>query len=203
MLEIHGSILGEAVNVLQSVEALLFVADTPARPEDLATAIGCPVFEVEDALERLGKRLHHESPLQIVRIAGGYQLCTKPEFADVVAKFAKPQKARLSRSLMEVLAIVAYQQPVTAAEIESVRGVDSSYALRQLLDRRLVSEVGRKKAPGRPHLYGTTQQFLHSFNLEDLAQLPPIDHVLPVTVGTKMQGDLELAPVDSAPLRVD
>lgn len=171
------------MNILHSVEALLFVADTPAKPEDLAVAIGCPVFEVEEALEQLGRKLNHDSALQLVRIAGGYQMCTKPEFADAVARFAKPQKARLSRSLMEVLAIVAYQQPVTSAEIESVRGVDSSYALRQLLERRLLTEVGRKKAPGRPHLYGTTQQFLHSFNLEDLHQLPPIDRALPTTVG--------------------
>lgn len=168
------------MSVLRQVEALLFVADSPAKVEDLARAIGCPAFEVEDALEALGQKLLGDSALQIVRIAGGYQLCTKPEHAEAVARFAKPQKSRLSRSLMEVLAIVAYQQPVTAAEIESVRGVDSSYALRQLLDRRLLTEVGRKKAPGRPLLYGTTQQFLHIFNLEDLAELPPLSATLPL-----------------------
>lgn len=185
------------MNIVHSVHALLFVADTPAKPEDLATAIGCPVFEVEDALESLGRRLEHDSPLQIVRIAGGYQLCTKAAYSEAVARFAKPQKARLSRSLMEVLAIVAYQQPVTCAEIESVRGVDSSYALRQLLDRRMLTEVGRKKAPGRPHLYGTTQQFLHTFNLEDLAQLPPLDRLLPEPVGT-LEGQLVLAEGEAA-----
>lgn len=177
------------MSILRSVEAVLFVADTPAKPEEIAAAIGCPVFEVEDALEKLGGRYHHDSALQLVRIAGGYQLCTKPEYAETVARFAKPQKARLSKSLMEVLAIVAYQQPVTTAEIESVRGVDSSYALRQLLDRRLLTEVGRKKAPGRPLLYGTTQQFLHLFKLDDLGQLPPIDKALPQTVGEQMPID--------------
>ncbi len=171
------------MNVLRHVEAILFVADAPAKPDDLAKAIGCPVYEVEEALEKLGGRLHHDSPLQLVRIAGGYQVCTKPEYAESVARFAKPQKTRLSRSLLEVLAIVAYQQPVTAAEVDAVRGVDSSYALHQLLDRRLLTEVGRKKAPGRPVLYGTTQQFLHIFNLEDLTELPPIDRALPQTVG--------------------
>ena len=177
------------MRISQAIEALLFIADTPVKLEDLATAIGCPVFEVEDAIEKLGGKLHHESPLQLVRIAGGYQICTKPEFAEVVARFAKPQKARLSRSLMEVLAIVAYQQPVTTAEIESVRGVDSSYALRQLLDKRLLTEVGRKKAPGRPVLYGTTQQFLHLFKLEDLGQLPPIERALPETVGSDLAAE--------------
>lgn len=183
------------MSVLRSVEALLFVADTPAKVEDLAAAIECSVADVEQALDQLGGRLNHDSSLQLVRIAGGYQLCTKPEFAGIVARFTKPQKARLSRSLMEVLAIVAYQQPVTASEIESVRGVDSAYALRQLLDRRLLSEVGRKKAPGRPLLYGTTQQFLHVFNLDALDQLPPIERALPQVVGDQIseeQGALSL-----------
>ena len=84
---------------------------------------------------------------------------------------------------MEVLAIVAYQQPVTGAEIDAVRGVDSSYALRQLLDKRLLTEIGRKKAPGRPMLYGTTQQFLHAFRIDDLSQLPPVERALPQTIG--------------------
>lgn len=165
--------------ILRSVEALLFVAEAPAKVEDLAHAIECPPYEVEAALDTLGARLRGESSLQLVRIAGGYQICTKPEFATIVARFSKPQSTRLSRSLLEVLAIVAYQQPVTSAEIDAVRGVDSSYALRQLLDRRLLAEVGRKKAPGRPLLYGTTQQFLHVFNLEDLSSLPPVIDALP------------------------
>ena len=177
------------MNVLKSVEALLFVADSPVKVTDLSEAIGCPPYAVEEALEKLGAKLHHESSLQIVRIAGGYQICTKPEFAQVVAKFAKPQTAKLSRSLLEVLAIVAYQQPITNAEIESVRGVDSGYALRQLLDRRLILEVGRKKAPGRPVLYGTSQQFLHVFNLEDISVLPPIDLALPSAVGVELPAE--------------
>lgn len=110
----------------------------------------------------------------MVRIAGGYQLCTKPEFAEIVARFLQPQKHKLSRSLMEVLAIVAYQQPVTSAEIDAVRGVQSDYGLRTLVEKRLVCEVGRKSAPGRPVLYGTTQQFLHTFNLNSLTELPEL-----------------------------
>lgn len=177
------------MSVIKSVEALLFVADSPVKVTDLSDAIGCPQFAVEEALEKLGAKLHHESSLQIVRIAGGYQICTKPEFAPIVAKFAKPQSSKLSRSLLEVLAIVAYQQPITGSGIESVRGVDSAYAIRQLLDRRLIVEVGRKKAPGRPALYGTTQQFLHVFNLDDLSLLPPIDLALPTPVGTELPAD--------------
>lgn len=146
---------------------------------------------MEEGLEKLGGRLNHGSGLQLVRIAGGYQLCTKPEFAEVVAKFLQPQPHKLSRSLMEVLAIVAYQQPVTAAEIDSVRGVQSDYGLRQLVEKRLVIEVGRKAAPGRPVLYGTTQQFLHTFNLNSLQELPQLgfskDDVM--AIGTNVPPD--------------
>ncbi|MCW5937611.1 MAG: SMC-Scp complex subunit ScpB [Fimbriimonadaceae bacterium] len=177
------------MNVQRAVEALLFMADSPASPEELARAIGVAVYAVEEALEKLGGRLHHESGLQLLRIAGGYQLCTKPEYAEAVARFTQPQQHRMSRSLMEVLAIVAYQQPVTTAEIDSVRGVDSSYAIRQLVERRLITEVGRKKSPGRPMLYGTTQQFLHAFKLDDLSALPPLESHKALTVGGHLPPD--------------
>lgn len=137
-----------------------------------------PVFEVEEALITLGRRMQQGGGIQLVRIAGGYQLCTKPRFAEAVARYLKPRSQRMSRSLMETLAIVAYQQPVTLGEIDQVRGVQSDYALRQLLERRLVREVGKKHAPGRPTLYGTTQQFLHQFNMNDLGELPAIDEAL-------------------------
>ncbi len=177
------------MNLMRALEALLFVADSPVTPNDLASALVVPVYAVEEALEKLGARMHHESGLQLVRIAGGYQVATKPEYADAVARFTTPQRARMSRSLLEVLAIVAYQQPVTAAEIDSVRGVDSSYALRQLSERRLVTEVGRKSTPGRPMLYGTTQHFLHSFKLDALTELPPLHRALPETVGEGSEAD--------------
>lgn len=165
--------------LLEEVEALLFVADRPASVESLAEALCRPAEEVRAALAELGGRLSQSGPLQLVQIAGGYQLCTKPQFAEVVARFAKPQRQRLGRSVMEVLAIVAYRQPVTLAEIEAVRGVQSDYGLRQLLERRLIREVGRKQTPGRPALYGTTQQFLHQFNMNDLKELPELKLSLP------------------------
>jgi segregation and condensation protein B len=157
-----------------ALEALLFVSDAPATPEALAAALQAPLYAVEEALDELGERLAGAGGIQLVRIAGGYQLSTKPQHAEAVARFIHPQRQRLSRSLMEVLAIVAYEQPVTIAEIDAIRGVQSDYGLRQLLERRLVREVGRRPTPGRPVLYGTTQQFLHQFNMEALAQLPPL-----------------------------
>lgn len=160
--------------LVQSVEAVLFSADTPVSVDEICSAVEAPKYAVEEALEKLGARLQFNSALQLVRIAGGYQLCTKPQYATPVTRYLRPQRQKLSRSLMEVLAIVAYQQPVTMAEVDAIRGVQSDYSLRQLAERRLIREVGRKNTPGRPILYGTTQQFLHLFNLEDLSQLPDV-----------------------------
>lgn len=160
------------MQILDGLEALLFVAESPVTLEQLSTSLACPMGAVEQALEVLGRRLEENGPIQLVQIAGGFQLCTKPEFAELVANFLRPQRQKLSKSLMEVLAIVAYRQPVTLAEIEQIRGVQSDYAVRGLLERHLLREVGRKKAPGRPHLYGTTPQFLHGFKLRSLDDLP-------------------------------
>lgn len=162
------------MDVVDSVMALLFVADAPVEAGTLARSLGLAEGQVEQALEVLQKRLRESGPLQVVQLAGGWQLCTKSEYAESVAAFLKPQRQRLSRSLMEVLAVVAYNQPITMAEIDQARGVQSDYSVRQLVERRLVQEVGRKQAPGRPVLFGTTQQFLHQFNLNDLGELPKL-----------------------------
>jgi segregation and condensation protein B len=161
--------------IVDQVHALLFVADAPASLPSLAVALGVTEGQVEQALEVLEARLTTEGPLQLVQLAGGYQLSTKPEHAAIVGAFLKPARQRLGRSLMEVLSIVAYRQPITAAEIDEVRGVQSDYSLRALLERRLVTEAGRKHAPGRPILYATTEQFLHQFKLKDLSELPALD----------------------------
>ena len=157
------------------IEALLFVADEPASLKVLAAALQVTEGQVEQGLEVLEARLEERGSLRLVQLAGGFQLGTKPEYAPLVANFLKPQRQRLSKSLMEVLAIVAYNQPMTMAEIEQVRGVQSDYSVRALVERRLIQDVGRKPVPGRPVLYGTTQEFLHQFKLNDLKDLPPID----------------------------
>jgi segregation and condensation protein B len=168
------------MDLVDTLEALLFVADAPVPLNTLATSLQLTEGQVEQALEVLGARMSGKGALQLIEIAGGYQLCTKPEFAEPIAAFLKPQRQRLTRSLMEVLAIVAYKQPITQAEIDAVRGVQSDYGVRSLLEKRLVQEVGRKQTPGRPFMYGTTQQFLHHFNLNDLQELPAISAGLPV-----------------------
>jgi segregation and condensation protein B len=167
------------MNAADSVEALLFVADTPATVDSLSQALGLTAGQIEQALEVLQERLTQHGPLHLVKLAGGYQLATKPEFGQAIANFLKPQRQRLSRSLIEVLAIVAYRQPLTMAEIDQIRGVQSDYSVKALLERRLVQEVGRRHAPGRPVLYGTSQQFLHQFKLNDLSQLPPLETAEP------------------------
>lgn len=174
----HEIVPAQGPSVVDSVEALLFVADSPAVPTAIAQALGLTEGQIEQALELLDERLSRSGSIQLVKLAGGYQLSTKPEYAEAIAAFLKPQRQKLSRSLMEVLAIVAYKQPITIAEVDAIRGVQSDYGVRSLLERRLIQEVGRKPVPGRPVLLGTTQQFLHQFNMSDLDQLPPLEEEL-------------------------
>jgi segregation and condensation protein B len=162
------------VGLADQVHALLFVADAPVDASSLAEALDVPVAQLEATLEELQRQFAQMGPVQLVQLAGGYQLSTKPDYAEQIARFLKPQRSRLSKSLMEVLAVVAYRQPITAAEIDEVRGVQSDYGIRALVERRLIEEVGRKQTPGRPVLYGTTGQFLHQFKMNDLSELPPL-----------------------------
>ena len=162
------------MRLIETLEALLFVADAPVALNDLCVAAEAKREEAEAALMELGARMAGDGPLQLVQIAGGYQVCTKPEYAEAITRFLKPQRQRLTRSALEVLAIVAYKQPITSGEIEKIRGVQSDYALRSLVEKELIEEVDRMATPGRPILYGTTDQFLHIFNLNGLDELPPI-----------------------------
>src|SRR5689334_6936467 len=113
------------MEIVDSVMALLFVADEPVAGDVMARILDVAEGQVEQAVEILQERLSTGGPLQVIRLAGGWQLCTKPECAEIVAAFLKPQRQRLGRSLMEVLAIVAYKQPVTMVEVDQARGVQS------------------------------------------------------------------------------
>lgn len=160
-----------------AIEALLFVTDAPLSLKQLAEILKAPLREVQMALEQLRQRRQQEGGLQVVEIAEGYQLCTKPLYASFIARLLNPPHRRLSRPALEVLAIVAYRQPVTQAQIDALRGVDSSHTVRQLVERGFLQEVGRKQSPGRPLLYGVTPQFLHYFGLKNLEELPPLEEV--------------------------
>lgn len=159
------------------LEALLFVSSEPIPVARLATVIGAvSKAEVEQALKMLQEQLAQDGRgIQLVKLAGGYRLVTKPDYAPWLKRLDKAKTAqKLSRSALESLAIIAYKQPLVRAEIEEIRGVETSGVLRTLLERKLVRIVGRKEVPGRPIMYGTTKFFLEHFGLQDITQLPPL-----------------------------
>lgn len=158
----------------QALECLLFVATEPVPMKTLAEVLREEEHCVQQALRLLEERLQ-ESGLQLVQVAGGYQLCTRPEFAEVMARYLQPQPSKISRAALETVAIIAYRQPITLPEIEAIRGVQSDSVVRTLLQRGLIQEVGRKQTAGRPVLYGTTPQFLHYFGLNSLEDLPELE----------------------------
>jgi segregation and condensation protein B len=161
--------------------ALLFVADAPLSVATLCEATGEPAETVEAALRDLQSELAARGAIQLAQLAGGYQLATKPEYALYIARLLNPPQKRLSKAALETLAIIAYEQPITQAQIDALRGVDSSHTVRQLLARGLIQELGRKDAPGKPTLYGITPQFLHYFGLNSLEELPekPVEDSTP------------------------
>ncbi len=163
-----------------ALECLLFVSGEPVPLPDLARALGQDEIETEAALRSLQASLTERgSGLQALRIAGGWQLATRPEHAEVIGRMLTRGSSKLSRAAMETLAIIAYRQPITAPEIEAVRGVSVGGVLKTLLERRLIAEAGRKATLGRPMLYVTTPDFLHYFALADLEQLPPLEADMP------------------------
>jgi segregation and condensation protein B len=162
--------------IIAQIEALLFIAAEPLTIRQLAQSVECTAADVETALQEL-TAVYAGRGVQLQRHADQVQFVTAAQAAAAVARYLNLQPgARLSSAALEVLAIVAYRQPVTRAQIEAVRGVDSSATLRVLLARNLILEVGRLETAGRPILYGTDSTFLQHFGLTDLAQLPPLDH---------------------------
>jgi segregation and condensation protein B len=165
------------------VESMLFAAGTPVPLGRLVDALGGPGrAEVTAALEALAAGYEREGRgLRLVQVGGGWQLRTPAEHAPWVRRLLRERPPRLSRPMLETLAIVAYRQPCTRIEVEAVRGVDADAVLSTLLERRLVKIVGRKEAPGRPLLYATTREFLEVFGLPDLNALPRLRELDEVT----------------------
>ena len=175
------------------LEALLFVAWEPAPVKRLAEALGLePKFTQELLLEL--QEAYVGRGFQLVEIAGGWQFLTQPEAAPYIERLYKPRAQQLSKAALETLAIVAYRQPVTRAEIDNIRQVKSDAMLAKLMEKTLVKEVGRLDAPGRPILYGTTQEFLAAFGLVSLQELPPladIDENEEISLSSALQQQLE------------
>lgn len=163
-----------------AVEALVFASDVPLRASDVARVVGDTTGAdvspdaVAASVERLnGEYAGTDRAFRILAYGGGYQMATVEEAAPLVrALFAREDERRLSRSLLETLAVVAYRQPVTKPEVDHVRGVGSDYAVRSLLEKDFVTVVGRSETVGRPLLYGTTERFLDQFGLGTLDELP-------------------------------
>lgn len=166
-----------ADDLLPIVESMLFAAHESLSAQRIARAIGhLKVERVSAAIDALQRGYDAKrSPLMLVEIAGGWRLVTRPEFAPFLARlFSRAEKERLSSAALETLAIVAYRQPATRAEIEAVRGVQVGPVLKLLQERRLVKMVGRAEVVGRPLQYGTTRKFLDHFGLASLEELPKV-----------------------------
>jgi segregation and condensation protein B len=164
--------------LVPALGAALFASDEPVGPEELAKALGgIPSEEMDQAIEQLRTELERSvTGLRLEAVAGGYQISTTPEVGPWVRQFFRQRnRARLSPAALETLAIVAYRQPVTAPEIQAIRGKDPSAALKTLLDKKLLRLLGRKKVVGNPLLYGTSKQFLIHFGLNSLEDLPAIE----------------------------
>ena len=162
-----------------AAEAILFASGEPVHINRLCMALNTDRPRAEEALRRLGDYYAFERRgIRLVCMEDSYQLCSAPEYAEIIRKAFEIRKtAKLSQPALEVLAIVAYYQPVTRAQVDQIRGVDSAYTVGLLLDRKLIEACGRLQVPGRPRQYRTTQTFLRSFHLESLEELPPLPGV--------------------------
>ncbi|NUM55631.1 MAG: SMC-Scp complex subunit ScpB [Candidatus Hydrogenedentes bacterium] len=164
----------------QAIHALLFVSDRPVSAERIAEALGDVDKEVVvNLLDEIREELREsESAYQLREIAGGYQLVTNPKFAPYIRRMLQIKKSnKLSKTALETLAIIAYKQPVTRAEVESVRGVSVAYAFDTLQEKRLIKVVGVAEVPGRPKLYRTTEEFLVHFGIKSLKELPSMEEI--------------------------
>ncbi|RNC69587.1 MAG: SMC-Scp complex subunit ScpB [Desulfuromonadales bacterium] len=185
-------------NLKSIVESLLFVADTPVALDRLCTLL--EEFDrgaVRDALTELLDDYGREGRgVTLVEVAGGYQFRTPAENADYLRRLTRVRPAKFSQSALETLAIIAYRQPVTRAEIEYLRGVDSGGVLKTLLEKKLLRILGKKDIPGKPLIYGTTREFLELFSLKDLKSLPSLKEIrdLSETVQYEQQDELPLGP---------
>jgi len=162
--------------VQANVEALLYASGEPLSVKDLKKALPEAGDRIRPALDQLTELYGREGRgLQLVEVAGGFQITTRPEFHEVVSRLlSSPKPARLSLQALETLAVIAYRQPITVPELLDLRGVRSASVVRTLLEKKLVRIVGRKPVVGRPLLYGTTKEFMLRFGLKDLRDLPQL-----------------------------
>ena len=160
------------------IESVVFLSGTPVAIKDIAEKLEVTEGMIKDAVEKLQQKYNAESGLQLMLFNKKLQFSTNPEYAEEVSGVLNPIKEKeLSRSLLEVAAIIAYKQPVTRIDLEDIRG-NSEYAIQKLLELKMIEPVGRKDAVGRPVLFGTTDEFLKRFEIPDLDALPDYEELL-------------------------
>ena len=181
----------EREEVKSIVESLLFVADGPQTLQRFGEVLdGVDKATIQAVLNELQNDCAGQNRgVRLVEVAGGYQLRTTKANADWVKKFLGGRPAHMGKATLETLAIIAYRQPITRAEIEAIRGVDVDGVIATLLERSLIRAVARKDVPGRPFLYGTTPEFLQLFNLKDLTHLPTLKEIDEISL-PEIPGDL-------------
>lgn len=159
------------------VEAILFTIGESVELEKLANVLELEKDKTKEIVENLKKRYESGTyGVQIMELDGAYQMCTKAEYYEYLIRIAKqPKKRVLTDVLLETLSIIAYKQPITKAEVEKIRGVSSDHAVNKLVEYNLVCELGRLDAPGRPMLFGTTEEFLRSFGVHSIDELPVLN----------------------------
>ena len=160
--------------LIAHVEAILFTMGEAVEIRRIAEAVGHDEDTVRKVVRNLMDRYEDSSfGVQIIELDGAFQMCTKPEMYETIIKITSiPKKYVLTDVLLETLSIIAYKQPITKAEIEEIRGVNSDHSVNKLLEYNLICEVGRKNTPGRPCLFGTSEEFLRNFGLTSLDDLP-------------------------------
>ena len=163
------------------MEGILFASGEPLGIDRICIALDLDRETAEQILQKLEDYYSYERRgIRLVRMDDAYQLCSSPDYADVIRKaFEIRKSAKLSQPALEVLTIIAYYQPTTRAYVDQVRGVDSSYTMGLLQERKLIEECGRLQVPGRPHLYRTTKEFLRVFHLSSLDELPEMPGIEP------------------------
>lgn len=165
------------INYEAQIEAILFIMGESVEITKIAKALELKPGEVKKIVKSMQEKMNDSSRgTKIIELDGAYQMCTKPEMYEALIRVAKqPRKQVLTDVLMETLSIIAYKQPITKSEIERIRGVKSDFAVNKLVEYELVQEVGRMDTPGRPLLFGTTEEFLRRFGVESADSLPMIN----------------------------
>lgn len=161
------------------IEGLLFAAGDSVEIDRIADIIEMDKKTTKEIISKMMDDYNIEKRgIKIIQLGSSYQMCTKPEYFDYIQRLAEPKRMQnLSNAAMEVLSIIAYRQPVTRAMIENIRGVSCDAIINRLVERNLIEETGRLDVPGRPMIFGTTEEFLRSFGVADLKELPDYDKI--------------------------